>query len=85
INAGQEKSTELHWYDAEGDYIDSWSLIAANAVPWGITTDGTNIWVVDTGTDKVYKYDMDGTDVGSWELEDENHNCHRINPSTKLH
>ena len=51
----------------EGDYIDSWELNAENINPYGITTDGTNIWVVDGGT-VVYRYDMAGNYIDSWSL-----------------
>ena len=45
-------------------------LAAGN--PRGITTDGTHLWVVDTGTDDVYKYTVGGTLVGSWALDSRN-------------
>ena len=49
---------------------DSFGLVAGN--PRGITTDGTNLWVVDTGTDDVYKYTTSGTFLGSWALDGRN-------------
>jgi len=52
----------------EGDYIDSWDLTGENNNPYGMTTDGTNIWVVDSDVDKVYKYDMAGGYIGVWSL-----------------
>ena len=40
----------------------------------GITTDGTHIWVVNDigGMDKVYKYTVDGTYVGRWNIDPAN-------------
>ncbi len=59
-------STLVEWSTAaDEDHLGSWSLI--NAVSHGIATDGTNIWVVDGGADKVYKYDMVGNYIDSWE------------------
>jgi len=66
FHAGQEKSTTLYWADAEGDYIGVWDLTAANADPIGITTDGSNIWIVDNDDDSVYKYGMDGSYISVW-------------------
>ena len=44
------------------------ALTAANADATGITTDGTNIWVVDVVDAAVYKYDMAGTFDTSFNL-----------------
>jgi hypothetical protein len=44
----------------------SFSLTASN--PSGITTDGTTIWVVDSATDRVYRYDTAGSPQGDWAL-----------------
>ncbi len=43
-----------------------------NDHPKGITTDGVSLWVVDDdgGREKVFKYDMDGKLLGSWEIGD---------------
>jgi uncharacterized repeat protein (TIGR01451 family) len=43
-----------------------------NDHPKGITTDGTYLWVVDDdgGTEKVFKYTIGGTFLGSWEIGD---------------
>ena len=68
---GQTKQTTLYWADAEGDYIGVWILEAGppdNADPTGITTNGTHIWVVDTGDDDVYLYHMNGTYIELWAL-----------------
>ena len=45
-----------------GNLINSWALDASNAFPRGITTDGTNIWIIDGTDDLVYEYEMDGTE-----------------------
>ena len=41
---------------------------AANADAEGITTDGSNIWVVDSKDKLAYKYDMDGAFLSSFAL-----------------
>ncbi len=45
---------------AEGDFIDSWDTSVESNDPYGITTDGNFIWIVDTSDDEVYKYTMAG-------------------------
>ena len=44
----------------------SFSLSAGD--PTGITTDGSTIWVVDSGSLCVYKYDLVGNQTGAWNL-----------------
>ncbi len=42
-----------------GTYLGRWQLDPANATPTGITIDptgGSKIWVVDSGTDRIYEY-----------------------------
>ena len=53
---------------------DSFALHANNRNGKGITTDGNHIWVVNDvgGKDKVYKYTMDGTYVGRWNIDPAN-------------
>ncbi len=47
----------------------SFELTTGNKKPRGIVTDGDYIWVVnDAKNDKVFKYTVDGTFVGSWKL-----------------
>lgn len=47
----------------------SFSLNGSNSNGKGIVTDGTSIWVVDDGsTDKVFKYSLTGTLLGSWTI-----------------
>src|SRR5262249_51636560 len=47
----------------------SFSLNTANKEPKGIVTDGTSLWVVDdSSTDKVFKYTLAGSLVGSWTI-----------------
>ncbi len=47
-------------YSLAGTLQNSWSLNSGNATPTGITLDPSNgsqdIWVVDSGTDRVYRY-----------------------------
>ncbi|WP_207396457.1 Ig-like domain-containing protein, partial [Bremerella alba] len=54
----------------------SFSLDAANSAAKGITTDGTTIWVVDDGADKVFVYSASsGSLQGSWSLDSSNANA----------
>ena len=47
----------------------SFSLNSGNTNPKDIVTDGTYIWVVnDSTTDKVFKYTLSGTLLGSWTI-----------------
>ena len=53
----------------------SWNLNTGkgNTNPRGITSNGVNVWVVNTAvTDRVYKYNLDGTYRGRWNLADSN-------------
>jgi hypothetical protein len=48
----------------------SFSLNSANSNPKDIVTDGTSIWVVnDSTTDKLFKYNLSGTLLGSWTID----------------
>jgi hypothetical protein len=47
----------------------SFSLNSGNTSPKDIVTDGVNLWVVnDSSTDKVFKYALSGSLVGSWTI-----------------
>jgi hypothetical protein len=53
----------------------SFTLNSANANAKGIVTDGTHLWVVNdvaSGADKVFKYTLSGTLVGSWTIDSAN-------------
>jgi hypothetical protein len=51
----------------------SFSLNRSDANPKGIVTDGTSFWIVDDSfTDKVFKYTMTGTLLGSWTIDPAN-------------
>ena len=55
-------------FGAEGDYIDSFDTsVQTSSKGYGITTDSTNIWIVDQGYNEVYKYTMNGTYVDSFD------------------
>ena len=46
-------------YTVAGALVGSWTIASPNATPTGITLDpagGTDLWIVDSGTDKVYQY-----------------------------
>ena len=53
-----------------GAYVNSWDTSVQSTDPYGITTDGTNIWIVDEVDDEVYKYDMTGTYINSFDTSD---------------
>jgi uncharacterized delta-60 repeat protein len=47
----------------------SFNLNSGNTGPKDIVTDGTSLWVVnDASTDKVFKYDLSGSLLGSWTI-----------------
>jgi hypothetical protein len=53
--------------------ISSFALNSANLDAKGIVTDGTSLWVVnDSTTDKVFKYSLSGTLLGSWTIDANN-------------
>ncbi len=45
-------------YDINGNLLGSWTAgsMALNATPEGIATNGTDVWIVDSKSDKVFKY-----------------------------
>lgn len=50
----------VYKYTLGGSSQGSWAIDAANASPTGITLDPVNVnhlWIVDSGTDRVYQYD----------------------------
>src|SRR5262249_46271598 len=56
-----DASRNVYVYDAGGSLVGHWLLIGQNPSLWpnqpeGIATNGTDLWVVDTSTDRVYKY-----------------------------
>ncbi len=53
-----DANKKVYVYDDGGVLLGSWSLGSLNpkATVQGITTNGTDIWVVDSNTDKVYRY-----------------------------
>jgi hypothetical protein len=45
-------------------------LTSGNKNPKGITSDGNHLWIVNSaGNDKVFKYTVSGTPLGSWSLD----------------
>jgi hypothetical protein len=52
----------------------SFTLASGNTNPQGIVTDGSSLWVVDDGasTDKVFKYNLTGGLIGSWNIDPAN-------------
>jgi hypothetical protein len=47
-------------YTLTGTLLGSWTIDSANAAPTGITLDPSDVrhlWIVDSGTDRVYQYD----------------------------
>ena len=55
IDAAKGPGPNVFVYDAQGQVIGSWR--ARGVVrPEGITTDGTNVWIVDRVTDRVFFY-----------------------------
>jgi sugar lactone lactonase YvrE len=54
----------------------NFKLAKGDSNPQDIVTDGTSFWVVDDGSssDKVYKYNLSGSSLGSWTLDAANKN-----------
>jgi hypothetical protein len=51
----------------------SFSLASGDSNAKGIVTDGTSLWAIDDGkTDKVYKYSLSGSLLGSWTIDSAN-------------
>jgi hypothetical protein len=53
-----DANKNVYVYSSSGTLLGSWSAggLSSPAQLTGITTDGTNIWLVDSYSDKVYKY-----------------------------
>lgn len=48
----------VYVYDLAGTLLGSWTAgtMSSSATPQGIATNGTDIWIVDSSSDKVYRY-----------------------------
>lgn len=53
-----DANRKVYVYDINGSLLGSWTAgtMASNATPEGIATNGTDVWIVDSKSDKVYKY-----------------------------
>ena len=77
VDAGQDRV--YRYANAAGrlsgsqNAISNFALNTGNLSPKDLVTDGTNIWVVnDSSTDKVFKYTLTGSLVGSWTIDSVN-------------
>ena len=53
------KTDKVFKYSIDGAYVGSWTIDSANKAPTGVAIDPANvgdIWIADSGTDRVYKY-----------------------------
>jgi len=52
----------------------TFNLTSGNKKPSGLTTDGTTLWVTDEKKNdpRVFVYDVDGTQLGNWDLDSAN-------------
>ena len=68
FNGGAGLTSGTHSADS------SYSLDGGNKAARGITTDGTSLWVVNgrNNVDKVFKYTVSGSLLGSWEIDSRN-------------
>src|SRR5262249_16289150 len=60
------KTDKVFKYTTAGTLLGSWTIDAANKTPTGIALDPTNVnhlWIVDSGTDKVYQYNAAATRI----------------------
>ena len=67
FDVGESKATKLYWIDALGDYVDTFDISAKSGDSRGVTTDGSNIWILDVVDKEVYKYDMSMNYVSSFD------------------
>jgi len=53
-----DANKKVYVYNTSGGLLGSWTLGGLSKTPnlQGITTDGTDVWVVDSAADKVYRY-----------------------------
>ena len=53
-----DANRKVYVYDNSGGLLGSWTAgtLASNATVEGIATNGTDVWIVDAKSDKVYKY-----------------------------
>jgi hypothetical protein len=53
-----DANKNVYVYNTSGSLLGSWSAgsLAANADVQGITTNGTDVWIIDAKGDKVYRY-----------------------------
>jgi hypothetical protein len=53
-----DANRRVYVYNASGALLGSWTAgtLATNATPEGIATNGTDIWIVDSRNDRVYRY-----------------------------
>src|SRR5262249_46166447 len=78
------KDKNIFVYNANGSLRGSWTATGYNQAQ-DITTDGTNIWIVDDAKDKVYKFNnaaslLSGTKAydSAWDLAGDNKNSSGI-------
>jgi hypothetical protein len=60
------KTDKVFKYTTSGALVGSWTIDATNKAPTGIAIDPTNVnhlWIVDSGTDKVYQYNAGTTRI----------------------
>jgi hypothetical protein len=53
-----DANRKVYVYDINSNLLGSWTAgtLASNATPEGIATNGTDVWIVDSKSDKVFKY-----------------------------
>ncbi|HUE74874.1 MAG TPA: S8 family serine peptidase [Pirellulaceae bacterium] len=53
-----DANKKVYVYDASGGLLGSWTAgsLSSTAALHGITTNGTDVWIVDTKSDKIFKY-----------------------------
>jgi hypothetical protein len=53
-----DSNRKVYVYSASGSLLGSWTAgtLANNATPEGIATNGTDVWIVDAKSDKVFRY-----------------------------
>jgi len=90
-NKGSKQGKSVFVYDGQGHALYQWQALGLNQ-PEGITTDGTNLWIVDNAQDKVFYYANAASRTGgsqeptsSFLLHQENQNAYDlVTDGTKL-
>jgi hypothetical protein len=80
-----DANRKVYVYDTSGALLGSWTAgtLANNAQPEGIATNGTDVWIVDNKSDKVFRYAGAATRLSGSQNAASNFNLNSGNTSPK--